>query len=68
MRTLIIIIIVAAAGYYAYQEIFSGGGDAPSCKQAFQSCSTKCRQTTTETGPYNACLKTCQSDLEACGQ
>lgn len=68
MRALIIVIVVAIAGYYVYKETFSGGGDAPSCKQAYQSCSTKCRQTTTETGSYNACLQKCQSDLDACGQ
>jgi len=68
VRALIIVIIVGIAGYYAYKETFSGGDEAPTCKQAFQSCSTKCRQTTTESGPYTACLKKCQSDLEACVQ
>jgi hypothetical protein len=66
VRTLIVVIIFAVAGYYIYQGTFDGGGDAPSCKQAFQSCTTKCRKTETETEPYNACMKKCQSVLEAC--
>lgn len=66
MRALIILIIVAVAGYYIYQGTLSGGGEAPSCKQIFDSCRMKCRQTETETEPYNACLKKCQGALEAC--
>ena len=65
MRTLIIVVIAAIAGYFIYQEMF-GGGDAPSCKQVFESCSRKCRTTETETTPYNACLKKCQGALEEC--
>ena len=66
MRTLIIVVIAAIAGYFIYQEMFLGGGEAPSCKQVFDSCSRKCRTTETETVPYNACLKKCQGALEEC--
>ncbi len=66
MRTLIVVIIAAIAGYFIYQEMFLGGGDAPSCKQVFESCSKKCRRAETETTAYNACLKTCQGALDEC--
>ena len=66
MRTLIIVVIAAIAGYFIYQEMFLGGGEAPSCKQVFDSCSRKCRTTETETTTYTACLKKCQGALEEC--
>jgi hypothetical protein len=66
VRTLIIVIIFAVAGYYVYQGMFAGRGDTPSCEQIFQSCSTKCRKTETETEPYNACQKKCQGALDEC--
>ena len=66
MRTLIVVVIAAIAGYFIYQEMFVGGGDAPSCKQVFESCSRKCRTTETETTTYTACLKKCQGALEEC--
>ncbi len=66
VRTLIIVIIVAVAGYYLYQAVFDGGGEEPSCKQIYASCSTKCRQGETEMDPYNACLKKCEAALEIC--
>ncbi len=66
MRTLIVIVIAVIAGYFIYQEMFGGGDVGPSCKQVYQSCSTKCRETETETTTYTACLKKCQDALEEC--
>lgn len=66
MRTLIVVVIAAIAGYFLYQEMFVGGGDAPSCKQVYDSCSRKCRESETETTTYTACLKKCQSALDEC--
>ena len=63
MRTLIVVVIAAIAGYFIYQEMFVGGGDAPSCKQVFESCSRKCLTAETETTAYTACLKKCQGAL-----
>jgi hypothetical protein len=66
VRTLIVILIAAFAGYYIYQETFVAGGDAPSCKQVYEACSTKCRKTETESASYTACLQKCQGALDAC--
>ena len=66
MRTLIVVAIAVIAGYFIYQELFGGGGDEPSCKQVYASCSKNCRTTETETTAYNACLKKCQGALEEC--
>jgi len=66
VRTLIIVVIAAIAGYFIYQELFVGSDDGPSCKQAYESCSKKCRKTETETTTYTACLKKCQAALEEC--
>lgn len=66
MRTVIIVAIAIIAGYYIYQELFVGGGDEPSCKQVYASCSRKCRAAETETTAYNACLKKCQDALDEC--
>jgi hypothetical protein len=64
---LIILAIAVAAGYYAYQGV-TGGGDAPSCKEAFRACMKTCRRTTTENSAAQACQQACQRDADACGR
>ena len=67
MRTLIVVAIAVIAGYFIYQALFvGGGGDGPSCKQVYASCSKNCRTTETETALYTACLKKCQGALDEC--
>jgi hypothetical protein len=66
VRILIVVLIAVIAGYFIYQEVFVGGDDGPSCKQVFESCSTKCRKTETEPTTYTACLKKCKGALEEC--
>ena len=66
MRTLIVVAIATIAGYFIYQGMFVGDDDGPSCKQVYESCSRKCRETETETTTYTACLKKCQGALEEC--
>ena len=66
MRTLIVVVVAVIAGYFIYQGMFVGGDDAPSCKQVYDSCSMKCRETETEATTYTACLSKCQGALEEC--
>lgn len=63
---LIILVLAAVAGYYVYQEVFLGGGDGPSCKEAHQACMKQCRRTTTDQPSALACQNECQRVLDAC--
>ena len=62
---LIIVAIAIAIGWYAYKGI-TGGGDAPSCRESFNTCMKICRRTTTEAPAAQACQEACQRDLAAC--
>lgn len=62
---LIVLAIAVAAGYYAYKGI-TGGGDAESCKEAFNECMKTCRRTTTEAPAAQACQEACLLDQAAC--
>jgi len=62
---LIILAIFVAAAYYAYKGI-TGGGDAPTCKEAFNECMKICRRTTTEAPAAQACQEACLRDQAAC--
>ncbi len=64
--TLIILVLAAVAGYFVYQEVFTGGSQGPSCKQAHQNCMKECRRTTTDHAAALACQNECQRALDAC--
>lgn len=62
---LIVLAIFVAAAYYAYKGI-TGGGDAPTCKEASNECMKICRRTTTEAPAAQACQEACLRDQAAC--
>jgi hypothetical protein len=64
--TLIILVLAAVAGYYVYQEVFLGGSQGPSCKEAYQNCMKECRRTTTDQASALACQNECQRAFDAC--
>jgi len=64
---LVFIAVAAAGGYYAYKGI-SGAGEAPRCKDAFNSCMKSCRRTATEAPAAQACQEACQRDQDECEQ
>ena len=64
--TLIILVLAAVAGYYVYQEVFLGGSQGPSCKEAYQNCMKECRRTTTDQASALACQNECQRSFDAC--
>jgi len=64
---LVILAIVVAAAYYAYKGI-TGGGEAPTCKEAFNECMKICRRTTTEAPAAQACQQACERNFDACAR
>lgn len=64
--TLVILAIAALGGYYVYVEVFQGGGRAPSCNEAHQSCLKNCRRTSTDQASIAACQDACKRALDAC--
>ena len=63
---LLVLAIAIAIGYYAYKGIWSD--TAPSCKSAFTACLQKCRRTTTENAPAQACQGACRRERDACAR
>ena len=61
---LIVLAIAIAIGYYAYKAIWSDV--TPTCKSAFTACMQKCRRTTTENAPAQACQAACRREQDAC--
>jgi hypothetical protein len=62
---LIVIAIAVAIGWYAYKGI-TGAGDAPSCRENFNTCIKICRRTQTEAPAMQACQEACKRDQAAC--
>jgi hypothetical protein len=67
LGTLVILIALAVIGYFVYQQFLGAESDKPpSCKAALNACSAGCRRTTSEAPDYQACLKACERQADAC--
>jgi hypothetical protein len=65
LGTIVLLVVIAFVGYWVWNHVLFS--DEPrSCKAALNACSTSCRKTTSEVPEYQACMKKCQQQAEAC--
>jgi hypothetical protein len=65
--TLVVLAIAGAAGYYVYKSVFEPDSlSPPSCKAQLNSCTARCRKTTTEAPAAQACQEDCQHAAASC--
>ncbi len=65
--TLVVLALFVVAGYYAYEYVMEPDTmEAPSCKAQLNSCTIKCRRTSTEAAQEQACQQDCSAKAAAC--
>lgn len=65
LGTIVLLIVIGFVGYWVWNHVLFS--DEPlSCKAALNACSANCRKTTTEQPDYQACIKKCEQQAEAC--
>jgi hypothetical protein len=65
LGALFVIAIIAIGGYFGYQW-YTGGEDAPTCKNDHIACMRMCRRLATDTAEAQKCQAACDRDLAGC--